>query len=67
MPAERHHRQQDQPAGNPGYEARLNEVLGSMASGEFKLLQEAARDQGVSSFYVPIFVYAFLYISKSTL
>ena len=38
-----------------------------MASGEFELLREAARDQGVCSFYIPIFVDVFLQISKSTL
>ena len=46
MPAKRHRRPRDRRAGNPGYEARLNEALGAVASGEFELLREAARDRG---------------------
>jgi len=70
MTVERHHRQRDRRSGNPGYEARLNEALGYVASGEFKSLRQAAKARGVSfqsflsEFY---FTRTFLQVAKSTL
>jgi hypothetical protein len=70
MPAERHHRQRDRRSGNPGYEARLNGALGSMASGEFKSLRQAAKARGVrfQSFLSGFcFTRTFSQVAKSTL
>jgi hypothetical protein len=68
MPAERHHRQRDRRSGNPNYEARINEALESVASGEIISLRQAAMSQGVSC-PLPLFflLYSLLQIAKSTL
>ena len=69
MPAKRHHRQQDRRAGNPGYEACLNKALGSVASGEFESLREAARESGVSVSILSscFFAHILLQVARSTL
>ena len=70
MPVERHHRQRDRRSGNPGYEARLNEALGYVASGEFKSLRQAAKARGVSfQSFLSVFYFTrtFLQVAKSTL
>lgn len=70
MPVERHHRQRDRHSGNPGYEARLNEALGYVASGEFKSLRQAAKARGVSfQLFLSVFYFThtFLQVAKSTL
>src|ERR1700678_2357708 len=70
MPAERHHRQRDRRSGNPGYEARLNGALGSVASGEFKSLRQAAKARGGSfQSFLSVFYFTrnFSQVAKSTL
>jgi len=70
MPAERHHRQRYRRSGDPGYEARLNEALESVATGNFRSLRQAADVRGVSNRHtlsLCLFLLILLQIVRSTL